>query len=149
NLVGFLPGSTFPNPNIEPEFVTSYEAGIQLGLFNNRLNFEGAYVFSDSKGQIFNATTSRATGYASARVNAGRLTSIVIELKLNGDVVRNASFKCNLGFNYTYINNQVKELFQGLESFNIFRQSYANIGQAYPSLQVSDYKRDGNGNVVI
>ncbi|WP_344768779.1 SusC/RagA family TonB-linked outer membrane protein [Pedobacter ginsengiterrae] len=149
NLVGFLPGSTFPNPNIEPEFVTSYEAGIQLGLFNNRLNFEGAYVFSDSKGQIFNATTSRATGYASARVNAGRLTNSVIELNLNGDVVRNATFKWNLGFNYTYINNQVKELFQGLESFNIFRQSYANIGQAYPSLQVSDYKRDGNGNVVI
>ncbi|MCX2584986.1 SusC/RagA family TonB-linked outer membrane protein [Pedobacter sp. MR22-3] len=149
NLVGFLPGATFPNPDIEPEFVTSYEAGIQLGLFNNRLNFEGAYVFSDSKGQIFNATTSRATGYASARVNAGRLTNSVIELNLNGDIIRNANFKWNLGFNYTYINNQVKELFEGLESFNIFRQSYANIGQAYPSLQVSDYKRDPNGNVVI
>ena len=149
NLVGFLPGSTFPNPDIEPEFVTSYEAGIQLGLFNNRLNFEGAYVFSDSKGQIFNATTSRATGYASARVNAGRLTNSVIELNLNGDIIRNSNFKWNLGFNYTYINNQVEELFEGLQSFNIFRQSYANIGQAYPSLQVSDYKRDPNGNVVI
>ncbi|RDC56166.1 SusC/RagA family TonB-linked outer membrane protein [Pedobacter chinensis] len=149
NLVGFLPGSTFPNPDIEPEFVTSYEAGIQLGLFNNRLNFEGAYVFSDSKGQIFNATTSRATGYASARVNAGRLTNSVVELNLNGDIIRNANFKWNLGFNYTYINNQVKELFEGLESFNIFRQSYANIGQAYPSLQVSDYKRDPDGNVII
>ncbi len=149
NLVGFLPGSTFPNPDIEPEFVTSYEAGIQLGLFNNRLNFEGAYVYSDSKGQIFNATSSRATGYASARVNAGRLTNSVVELSLNGDIIRNAKFKWNLGFNYTYINNQVKELYEGLRSFNVFRQSYANIGQAYPSLQVSDYKRDQNGNVVI
>src|SRR5690554_1280896 len=67
NLAGFLPDLVNPNPNIEPEFVTSFEAGIQFGLFNNRLNFDGAYVYSDSEGQIFNAPVSTASGYNSDR----------------------------------------------------------------------------------
>ncbi|RAJ97686.1 TonB-linked SusC/RagA family outer membrane protein [Larkinella arboricola] len=149
NLVGFTPGTKYPNPNIQPEFVTSYEAGVQLGLLNNRLNVEGSYVFSDSKGQIFNATTSRATGYSSAVVNAGRLTNNIVELSVNGDVIRNSALKWNVGFNFTHINNEVKELYEGLQSFNIFRQSYANLGQQYPSLQVSDYRRDPQGRVII
>ncbi len=149
NMVGFSPGLKYPNPNIEPEFVTSFEIGTQLSFFNNRLNFEGSYVFSDSKGQIFNATTSRATGYSSAVVNAGRLTNSIVELGISGDVIRTADLKWNVGFNFTHINNQVKELYAGLQSFNIFRQSYANKGQAYPSLLVSDYYRDPQGRVVV
>lgn len=149
NLVGFTPGLRYPNPNIQPEFVTSFEVGTQLSFFNNRLHLEGSYVFSDSKGQIFNATTSRATGYSSAIVNAGRLTNSIVELSINSDVVRRGDLKWNVGFNFTHINNQVKELYEGLQSFNIFRQSYANIGQAYPSLQVSDYRRDPQGRVVV
>src|SRR5690606_18897472 len=62
NLEGFLPSLVNPNPNIKPEFVTSFEAGLQFGLFNNRLSFDGAYVFSDSDGQIFNAPVSTASG---------------------------------------------------------------------------------------
>ncbi len=149
NMVGFLPGLVNPNPNIEPEFVTSYEAGIQLGLFRNRLNFEATYVYSDSKGQIFNATTSSSTGYNSARVNAGRLTNSIIEMNVNGDVVRSKNIKWNLGFNFSYINNQVKELYGGLDNINNFRQSYGVIGAAFPSLMVSDYKRDPQGRVVV
>src|SRR5690606_15548291 len=74
-LSGFVPSSTSPNADIKPEFVTSFEAGVQLGFFDDRLHLEGSYVYSDSRGQIFNASTSRATGYSSARVNAGRLTN--------------------------------------------------------------------------
>ncbi|RYY58018.1 MAG: SusC/RagA family TonB-linked outer membrane protein [Chitinophagaceae bacterium] len=149
NLVGFLPGLVNPNPNIEPEFVTSVETGFQLGLFNNRLNIEGTYVYSDSKGQIFNATASAATGYNSARVNAGRLTNSIIEAGINGDLIRTRDIRWNLGFNFTYIDNQVKELYGGLDNINNFRQSYAVIGQQFPTLLVSDYKRDPNGNVVV
>ncbi len=149
NLVGFTPSSRYPNPNIQPEFVKSIEVGAQLAFFNNRLNVEGSYVYSDSRGQIFNATTSRATGYSSALVNAGRLTNNIIELTISGDIIRNKNLRWNTGFTFAHINNQVKELYEGLTSFNIFRQSYANIGQAYPSLQVSDYQRDPQGRVVI
>jgi TonB-linked SusC/RagA family outer membrane protein len=149
NLVGFTPSSTYPNPDIEPEFVTSWEIGTQLTFFNNRLSIEGGYIYSDSKGQIFNANTSRATGYSTATVNAGRMTNNIIELAVGGDVVKTLDVKWNLAFNYTYIRNDVKELFEGLESFAIFRQSYAAVGEQYPALYVKDYARDPQGRVIV
>ncbi len=149
NAIGFVPSSTNPNPNIEPEFVTSYEVGTQLGLFNERVHVEASYVFSDSKGQIFNATTSTATGYSSVRVNAGQLTNSIIELNVNGDIISKPNFVWNAGFTFAYINNQVKALYEGLSSINNFRQSYSVIGEAYPTLQVSDYRRDPTGRVVV
>lgn len=148
NLVGFAPGAAYPNPNIQPEFVTSYEGGLQLSLFDHRLHLEGAYVFSDSEGQIFNASISRATGYSTAIVNAGRLTNRIIELIVNGDIVNQFDQKLNVGLTFSRINNRVEELYEG-DSYNIFRQSYAIVGQPYPSLLVSDYKRDPEGRVVI
>src|SRR5690606_12290313 len=120
-----------------------------LSFFNDRLNFEGAYVFSDSDGQIFEALSSSATGYNNSIVNAGRLTNSIIELSLNGDIIRNNKLRWNLGFNFTHINNQVKELYSGLQSFRTFRQSYATIGLAYPALMVGDYKRDPQGRVIV
>ncbi len=148
-MVGFLPGLTNPNANIQPEFVTSYEAGMQISLLNNRLHLEGAYAYSDSKGQIFNATTSSSTGYNSARVNAGRLTNRVIELSVSGQLIKRQQSSWTLGFNFTHIDNRVRELYEGLNSINNFRQSYAVIGQQFPSLLVSDYKRDPQGRVVV
>jgi hypothetical protein len=149
NMVGFVPSSTTPNPNIQPEFVRSFEIGTQIGLWNNRLNVEFNYIHSDSRGQIFNATTSRATGYSSARVNAGQLTNDIRELVISGDVIANNNLRWNVGFNVAYTNNRVKELYEGLTSVNNFRQSYAVIGQKYPTLLVSDYKRDSEGRVVV
>ncbi|TCO10497.1 SusC/RagA family TonB-linked outer membrane protein [Natronoflexus pectinivorans] len=149
NLVGFTPSNTYPNPDIEPEFVTSWEIGTQLALFNNRLNIEAAYIYSDSEGQIFPATTSRATGYSTAVVNAGRLTNNIIELTVGGDVVRAGDFTWNMNFNFSYTHNEVKELFEGLERFTIFRQSYATIGERFPALHVLDYARDPQGRVIV
>ncbi|WP_316842434.1 SusC/RagA family TonB-linked outer membrane protein [Pedobacter gandavensis] len=148
-LVGFTPNLTSPNPDIKPEFVKSYEVGTQLGFFNDRLNFEAAYVYSDSDGQIFDAPISSATGYNSTIVNAGRLTNKIIELSLSGDVIRKDDFRWNLGFNFTHINNKVKTIFGGQEEFRMFRQAYAVVGQTYPLLKVSDYLRDAQGRVVV
>lgn len=148
-LVGFTPSLLNPNRNIKPEFVKSYEAGLQLGLFNDRLNFEAAYVYSDSDGQIFQAPVSSSTGYNNMMVNAGRLTNKIIELSINGDVIRKDDFKWNIGFNFTHINNHVKTIFGGQEEFRMFRQAYARVGEAYPLLKVSDYKRDDQGRVIV
>lgn len=148
NLVGFTPGLTNPNALIEPEFVTSYETGFQLGLFNNRLHVDMAYAYSDSKGQIFEAVTSSATGFNKSIVNAGRLTNSIVELALQGAVVKNNNWNVDLGLNFSYTNNQVKELYTGNE-FNIFRQQYAIVGEAYPTLKMKDFKRDDLGRIVV
>ncbi|MCH7413494.1 SusC/RagA family TonB-linked outer membrane protein [Belliella sp. R4-6] len=149
NSIGFLPGLTNPNPNIQPEFVTSFEAGFQLGMFNHRLYVDGAYVYSDADGQISNANISRATGYNAMLVNSGRMTNNIVELSVSGDVVRTMDWNFNLGFNFTYTNNVVRELYGGAEFRQNFRQSYAFVGDQFPMLWVSDYQRTPDGRVVV
>lgn len=149
NSIGFLPSLTNPNQNIKPEFVTSYEVGMQVGLFNHKVYVETAYIYSDSDGQISNANVSRATGYNATLVNSGRMTNNILELTLTADLIRSGDFSLRVTGNYTYTNSVVKELYGGADYRQNFRQSYAFVGEQFPTLWVSDYERDPNGNVVV
>lgn len=151
NLVGFTPSTVNPNANIKPEFVRSFEIGTQLSFFERRLNLDAAYAYSISDGQIFTATSSAATGYTSSILNVGTLTNDVIELSADVDVIRNRDWRWNIGLNYTYIANKVKDLYgtDNSEEYNIFRQSYAIKGKSFPSLKVTDYKRDPEGHIIV
>jgi len=149
NSIGFLPSLTNPNTDIQPEFVTSYEVGFQAGLFNHKIYLEAAYIYSDSDGQISNASVSRATGYIATLVNSGRMTNNILELSLTADLVRSEAFSLRASANYTYTKNEVKELYGGAEYRQNFRQSYAIVGEQFPTLWVSDYQRDDQGRVVV
>lgn len=151
DITGFIPSSKNPNPDIRPEFVRSFEAGVQWSLLKRRLNAELAYVYSNSQGQIFASTSSAATGYTTSVVNLGELENNIIEFSVDGDIVRSRDFRINAAFSYTYINNVVKDLYGSgeAEEYNIFRQSYAIKGMPYPSLKVTDYKRDDQGRIIV
>lgn len=146
-LVGFIPSTKEPNRLLKPEFVTSYEGGLQLGFFNNRLNADIAYAYSDSDGQIFDAGMSSATGFKSTYVNAGRMVNNTFELTLNGTAIKTADMDLQLGLNFTYTNTQAKDLYAG-ELFNIFRQAYAIKDLPYPTLRMTDFLRE-NGKIVL
>lgn len=154
SLVGFTPNLSEPNRFIKPEFVTSYEVGTQLGFFNSRLNTDITYAHSDSDGQIFTAGISRATGYSSTIVNAGRMINKTLEVMVNTTPIRSQNFELNFGVNYTYTDTQAKDLYAG-DEFNIFRQAYAIKDHQYPTLRMSDFERkdgkivlDKNGNII-
>ncbi len=154
-LVGFTPSLVEPNRLIKPEFVTSYEVGTQLSFFNSRLNADVAYAYSDSDGQIFTAGISRATGYNSTQVNAGRLINKTLELMLTGTAIRKADMELSFGVNFTYTDTKAKDLFAG-DRFQIFRQAYAIKDLPYPTLRMSDFARkdgkmvlDKNGNIIL
>lgn len=154
NLPGFSVGNTFANPNLEPEFVKSYEGGIQLGFFNDRLNFEGTYSHSNASGQIVPIATSSAIGYTSAYVNAGTVVNNTVEISLRGTPVRTNDWTWNLGINYTHYDNKVTELYQGLSEIGLGGYAnaayiYAVKGEAFPVIKTTSYLRDPQGRVVV
>ncbi|WP_421945534.1 SusC/RagA family TonB-linked outer membrane protein [Pedobacter sp.] len=154
NLPGFSVGNTFANPDLQPEFVKSYEGGIQLGFFNDRINFEGTYAYSDSKGQIIPISTSFSTGYSNAFVNAGRVTNKTIELSLRAIAVRSTNWTWNVGINYSHFNNKVLDLYQGVNEIPLggYANSayvYAVKGEAYPVIKTTSYLRDPQGRIVV
>ena len=150
---GNLPGAAINPQNlsnqIRPEFVYSYETGIQLGFFKDRLHFEGTYAYADSRDQILDIGTSYASGFGSAKANAARMKSKSIELSLTGDIIKTKEFSWSAGVNYTHNDNTVVSLIGDQQTLNQWKGLYLSVGDRYPTYQLPDYVRDNQGRVVI
>ncbi|WP_254529026.1 MULTISPECIES: SusC/RagA family TonB-linked outer membrane protein [unclassified Sphingobacterium] len=111
SITGFQIGSTIGNPELKPEFVTSYEVGTQLGLFNNRIDLDFTYFSTRSASQIFDVAVSNSSGYNSFTSNIGEMTNRGIEVLLGGYPVRKDNFSWHINFNFTKIRNNVVAIF--------------------------------------
>ncbi|RYE22153.1 MAG: SusC/RagA family TonB-linked outer membrane protein, partial [Sphingobacteriaceae bacterium] len=154
-LGGLSLGTTNNNPLLEPEFINEKEFAIELGLFNNRVNLNATYYKQNSKNQTLSVQTSASTGFNQATINAGEIANNGYEFELNGTVlpVSQNSVGLKLGGNLGIYNSEVVSLLPGSSQFQITQGSttavYAVVGQPYPSLLGTDYKRDNQGRVVV
>jgi TonB-linked SusC/RagA family outer membrane protein len=154
NIPGYTVGNVYNNDRLTPEFVKSYEAGVQLGFLQNRVNFDATYAYSKADGQIVSISTSTATGYSNARVNAGRVDNNMIELSLRATPVRTADWNWELGVNYTNYKNEVVDLYQGVNEVELGGYAnaayiYAIKGEVYPMIKTTAYERDPQGRIVV
>ena len=127
SIPGFGISSRIGNNNLTPEFVTSYEAGINLGFFKNRLSIDATYFNSRSTNQIFNVAISNSSGYDTRTTNVGELQNQGVEMIVNATPVRVGGFKWDLTLNYTLIRNNVVSIAPGVKSSTIAGNSFIGI----------------------
>jgi TonB-linked SusC/RagA family outer membrane protein len=136
SVPGFGISSRIGSNTLKPEFVTSYEAGINLGFFKNRLSIDATYFDSRSTQQIFNVAVSNSSGYDTRTTNVGELQNRGVELVLNATPVRVSGFKWDLTLNYTLIRNKVISIAPGVKSSNITGNAFVGINpsiyEGYP-----------------
>lgn len=77
---GFAETGTVLYDDLKPEKTHSWEAGIDLVLFHNRLRVNTTLYYSKTFNQFFYPPMSASTGYTSAVVNGGRVDNKGIEL---------------------------------------------------------------------
>ena len=128
SLPGFSIDSRIGNSNLTPEFVRSYEFGLNLGLFRNRASIDLAYFDTRSTNQIFNVSVSNSTGYDTRTTNVGSMRNRGIELVLNTTPVRlDNGFKWDLILNFTRIRNKVEEIAPGVTQSPITGNAFGGI----------------------
>ena len=136
SIPGFGIGSRIGSNALTPEFVQSYEFGVNVGLFKNRINVDATYFNSQSTNQIFNVAISNSTGYDTRTTNVGSLRNKGLELVISGTPVRVAGFKWDVALNYTLIRNLVESIAPGVKSAGIpgngFIGSTPSIREGYP-----------------
>lgn len=141
------------DPNLNPEFTTSYEAGIEFGFFRNRLVGSATVYQTNSTDQIVPVNTSYAAGATSVLMNIGEIENQGLELYLNGTVIQTDNFIWNLGANYTHYKSEVIALSEGIDQLNIGgysdAQIVAEVGQPYPMIKTTVYQRDPQGRVIV
>ena len=100
-----IPSSTFDN-EIEPEFINTYEANLNLELLKKggipRITLDGSYSFYTNDNQILSASVSSATSVFSAGVNVGQTQTNAYEVDLGLTPLKNDDFRWDCFFrNFT------------------------------------------------
>ncbi len=152
---GYISSSVIPNKDLKPTKTNSFETGLELRMFNDRLGFEFTYYTQDSKNQIMYVPTSVTSSYPSQLINAGNLRNSGIEITLNTRPIQNKDYSWDLNFNFSKNNNKVIELNEGIESLEIAAARWLGVkvlalpGEEYGVIMGQDFKRNENGDIII
>ncbi|QES87757.1 SusC/RagA family TonB-linked outer membrane protein [Rhizosphaericola mali] len=149
NLNGTQITTTNANPDLKPEFVYSWETGMQLGFWKDRIRFEATYAHADSRDQIMEISSSAASGFLSTFTNAARMRSKSIELNLQADLIRNETWLWTIGANYTHNDNTVVSIAGNEAMINQWKGLYIVPGQRYPTYEMPAYETDPQGRTVV
>ena len=153
NPVFSLP-STLNNEKLKPELTTSFETGIDVKFFKNRLGIDLTYYTGNTTDQITPISVSETTGYSRRWVNAGEIKNSGIELQLTGTPIETENFSWNIGINWAQNKNEVVALAAGLDSYlhTTFYPTVtleSRVGEPYSSIYARKVARDPNGNMIV
>ncbi|MEL6804968.1 MAG: SusC/RagA family TonB-linked outer membrane protein, partial [Bacteroidota bacterium] len=114
--------STFSLPNqlvneeLRPALSSAYEAGLDLRFFNNRVGVDIAVYQRVNIDQILSITVPGSSGFSSALINAGNITSRGVEIALNATPVRNDNLTWDMNLNWARNRSEVIELADGIDN---------------------------------
>jgi TonB-linked SusC/RagA family outer membrane protein len=149
----FTNATTLYNPALKPEITSSYEAGLDLRLFDNRLSTDIAVYRNNSRNQILAIPLDPTSGNASALINAGLIESSGIEVQLKGTPVINPGFRWNSTVNWSMNRSYVRELTNGLNSQVIYSHDgnvtiEARVGGRMGDLYGLGFQRSPEGKII-
>lgn len=152
-IAAYVPYQQIYDPQLRPQNTENVEAGIEVGLFGNRLHAEYTVSYQNITDQIFSVPTAGSTGYQYMTMNAGRMRTWSHEILIDGTVARGADWEVNLGANLTLTDNKVVELAPGVESLMLggftSPQVRAEAGKTYPIIYGTAFKRTDDGQLLL
>ncbi len=152
----YVPDNLY-NADIKPSFSNSYEAGLELKLFNSRLGMDLTYYMQKNKNQIINLDVSGTSGFSSTVINAGLIENKGVELTLTGSPVRTRNFSWDATFNISRNKNVLKELAPGINVYDLDVNTYSGVsvylksfvGESFGSLIGKAYQRDSATGMIL
>ncbi len=103
--------ATPSNPAIKWEQTTTYNAGLDYGFFNNRVNGAVDAFYKESKDLLVYGPVADGGNFSNAVYqNVGAFTTKGIEFSINADVVKSTNFNWNMNFNATHFDRKITEL---------------------------------------
>ncbi|MDR1414918.1 MAG: SusC/RagA family TonB-linked outer membrane protein [Odoribacteraceae bacterium] len=130
--------NNYPNADIRPENVLSYEFGIDARL--PRVTLDATFYKSITTDLIIPVTLNPSAGYDTKLMNVGKMTNRGIELMLGLTPVRAGDFRWKLALNYAANRNKVNRLAEN-EGVSRIRQL-----ERWVSLELRTENTKGDGS---
>lgn len=106
------------NPDLRWEKTAQVDAGIEVGLFNNRLNLEFDVYRKLTSDMLLSAPVPSSSGYTTVSQNIGSMENRGIELGINSVNVATPNFNWSTAFNISINRNKVIALTGGADIFS-------------------------------
>lgn len=107
--IGYFP-SSMQNESLKWETTEQYNAGVDLGFFDSRINLTIDYYLKRTKDLLLQADLASSSGYASTTMNVGELQNRGIEFGLETTNIDNDDFTWNTSFNISFNQNKITKL---------------------------------------
>lgn len=108
-----LPGTrpaTISNEDLKWETTTQYNAGVDIALFDFRLNITADYYYKRTRDLLINVDLPRSTGFTSGIQNLGEVQNSGWELSLRTYNIREEQFTWSTQFNISANRNKVLDI---------------------------------------
>ncbi|OQP44493.1 SusC/RagA family TonB-linked outer membrane protein [Niastella yeongjuensis] len=156
NISNNATGTTLPNPSLKPSRVAETEVGLEMRMFNNRINIDLAAYRKITKDQIVLVQISDASGYLNTPINSGKSRNYGFEAQLNLVPVRTLNttweFTANTSYNITKVLSIISDkpgerITTGTHVFN--GETRHVVGQEMGQIAGYGYARDAKGQMIF
>ncbi len=118
----------FGNPNLRWESSETINAGIDFGLFNQRLSGTVDYFRKTTTDALFEQTLAQPAPSGRIWVNLdGEIVNEGVELALAGSVIQSDSWNWNVAANATFLRNEVSGLLGYYETAALRGQGFSGV----------------------
>lgn len=101
---------TMSNPDLKWEKTGQFDVGFNLGLFNNRLNFDIAYYNKKTTDLLLDCPVPHSTGFTSIFKNIGSVCNQGVDIMVNGAPIQGDDFTWSSTLNLNYNKNEILAL---------------------------------------
>ena len=107
---GSSASSRLRNPSLKWETTTTFNTGLDFGIFDNRLRGTFEYYKANTSDLLLDRQLASSTGYNVTRFNVGELQNQGLELTLNGTAYDNNDLSFDMGIMWSTNKNEVISL---------------------------------------
>ena len=147
---GSTPGyvaNQIPNPNLMWEANKTFNVGLDLGFFDQRLTIAPEFYVNRSSNLLLNAKLPTSSGYSSMIINAGETQNTGLDLTINSINIDRRNFSWTTAVTLSHNKNKVNKLtgeeVQLWEASFGYSQNTHIIGVNQPLGQFYGYVTDG------
>lgn len=111
--------SSMANPDLKWEKTAQWDFGFNLGLFQQRLNFDISYYNKKTTDLLLDCPLPTATGFSSVYKNIGSVRNQGLDMMISGNPIQNRSLTWTSTLNLNYNHNKIIKLGENNEDIEL------------------------------
>ncbi|MGN6416985.1 MAG: SusC/RagA family TonB-linked outer membrane protein [Pseudobacter sp.] len=110
--------ANYGNPDLKWQQTRNFDAGVDLGLFKDRIMISPRYYHKLTQGMLSDITLAPSTGFGFYKANLGDMLNEGFELNLKAQVVKTKDLMVNVNLNMARNTNKIVLISNALKAYN-------------------------------